>query len=119
MGEQPLAELNKFFASGDKSLEPDVVGKLQSIMRHYELSAEDLYYKWESYCIALDMESSSLQIDTLDSFRKSLQDALEKSHREVTQIKTEKRTAATPRTATKGGDVFGMSVYKITEYSER
>lgn len=102
------AELQQYFTTGSKHIEPDVLRELESIMRLHELSAEDMYYKWESYCIKMDMDSTSLSITTVRNFKQNLQDALEKSNRQAS-IKTEKRAGATPRAGNRGGsDVFGM-----------
>ncbi|KDN64977.1 putative DNA polymerase alpha/epsilon subunit B [Colletotrichum sublineola] len=100
-------ELREFFTTGDKSLEDDVLSELQSIMRLHELSAEDLFYKWESFCIKMDMDAMNPDIVHVRNFKKDIQDALEKSNRQQTHIKTEKRSHGTPR-AGRGGDVFGM-----------
>ena len=103
------AELQQYFTSGAKHIEPDVLGELESIMRLHELSAEDLYYKWESYCIKMDLDSAKLSLSTVRNFKQHVQDALEKTAREA-HIKTEKRAGATPRAGARGvgGDVFGM-----------
>lgn len=108
------AELKHYFAPGGGELEPDVVSELQSIMRLHELSAENLYYKWESFCIKMDMEASSLSLGAVRNLKHDIQDALERSNRAQAQVKTEKKVGATPRAAATrgggagGGDVFGM-----------
>ncbi|KAK3685129.1 DNA polymerase alpha subunit B N-terminal-domain-containing protein [Podospora appendiculata] len=109
MSDEILAELNERFGSGSDSLQPDVAAELQSIMRLHQLSAQDVFFKWESYCIKMDMDEQKASIDTLRAFKQDLQDALERSHRAQPNIKTEKRAGATPRTVAKGStDVFGM-----------
>ncbi|KAK7751678.1 DNA-directed DNA polymerase alpha subunit pol12 [Diatrype stigma] len=111
MAEADLQELNEKFATGNKDLEPDVVAELQSIMRMHSLSAQDLFFKWESYCIKMDMDEMRLSVDALRSLKQDIQDALERSNRSHhVHIKSEKRSGATPRTTVKngGGDVFGM-----------
>ncbi|RYO76610.1 hypothetical protein DL764_010286 [Monosporascus ibericus] len=110
MAEAGLQELNEKFASGNKELEPDVVAELQSIMRMHSLSAQDLFYKWESYCIKMDMDEMNVSAETLRALKQDIQDALERSNRShQVHIKTEKRSGATPRTGVKNsGDVFGM-----------
>ncbi|KAF9880984.1 DNA polymerase alpha primase associated subunit [Colletotrichum karsti] len=100
------SELKEFFTTGDKGLEPDVLAELQSIVRLHEISAEDLFYKWESFCIKMDMDAMNPQLNHIRNFKKDLQDALEKANKQQTHIKTEKRSHATPRA--RGGDVFGM-----------
>lgn len=107
MADDTIAELNQRFGGGEKDLEPDVINALKSIMRLHQLSVQDLYFKWESYCMKLDMSEFRATIDTLSAFRQDLQDTLERSNRSQTHTKTEKRVGATPRVA-KGNDVFGM-----------
>ncbi|RXG41330.1 hypothetical protein VDGE_09232 [Verticillium dahliae] len=102
------AELQERFGSGHDPIEPDVIKEMQSIMRLYELSAEDLYYKWESYCIKMEMDAATVTLPPLRNLKQDIQDALEKNTRQQTQVKTEKRVGATPRAARAGGDVYGM-----------
>ncbi|KAF9764258.1 hypothetical protein IL306_002855 [Fusarium sp. DS 682] len=96
---------NRF--SPHKPLEPDVLSELESIMRLHGLSAEDLFFKWESYCIKLDLDAQDLSLEALRNLKQSIQDELENSHRKV-QVKAERKVANTPRGTAKGGDVFGM-----------
>ncbi|KAH9910106.1 DNA polymerase alpha/epsilon subunit B [Xylariomycetidae sp. FL2044] len=110
MADADLQELQERFGVGDKRLEPDLVAELQSIMRMHSISAQDLFFKWESYCIKMDMDEMKLSIEILRALKQDIQDALERSNRSHhVQIKSEKRSSATPRTTVKnGGDVFGM-----------
>jgi DNA polymerase alpha subunit B len=107
MADETLAELNQRFGSGAKDLEADVVAELKSMMRMHQLSAQDLFFKWESYGMKMGMDDFKASVDNLRAFKQNLQDALERSNRSQVHIKTEKRAGATPRVA-KGGDVFGM-----------
>ncbi|KAK4191247.1 DNA polymerase [Podospora australis] len=107
MADETVAELNERFGSGGQALEADVVAELKSIMRLHQLSVQDLFFKWESYCIKMDIDELKVAIDTLRKFKQDLQDTLERNARSHVQIKTEKRAAPTPRGA-QGGDVFGM-----------
>lgn len=100
------AEIQNRF-SPNKPLEPDVLSELESIMRLHGLSAEDLFFKWESYCIKLDIDAQTLNLEALRNLKQSIQDELENSHRKV-QVKTERKVASAPRGGNKGGDVFGM-----------
>ncbi|KAK0652340.1 DNA polymerase alpha subunit B N-terminal-domain-containing protein [Cercophora newfieldiana] len=109
MADETLAELTERFGSGDKALDPDVEAELRSIMRLHELSVEDMYYKWDAYCIKMDANDMKTSITTLRAFKQDLQDSLERSNRAQVHVKTEKRVGATPRTATKtNNDVYGM-----------
>ncbi|KAJ8125577.1 hypothetical protein O1611_g8060 [Lasiodiplodia mahajangana] len=110
MDEGEIRELNERFGTGDKPLEHNVVVELQNIMQLHSLSVQDLFFKWESYCMKMDMADMKLSVTTLAALKQDLLDALERSNRShQVHIKTEKRTGATPRAAAKtGGDVFGM-----------
>ena len=99
------ASLHSHF-SPTTPLPPDVLAELQSTTRLHSLSAEDLFYKWESYCIRLETEASTVTLQAVRSFKQGIQDELEKSHARG----AERRVAATPRVK-KGGDVFNMWVY--------
>ncbi|KAM0363738.1 hypothetical protein ACHAO7_002045 [Fusarium culmorum] len=100
------AEIQDRF-SPNKPLEPDVLSELESIMRLHGLSAEDLFFKWESYCIKLDIDAQVLSLEALRNLKQSIQDELENSHRKV-QVKSERKVASASRGGNKGGDVFGM-----------
>ncbi|KAM5342447.1 hypothetical protein ACJ41O_013413 [Fusarium nematophilum] len=100
------ADLQNRF-SPHKPLEPDVLSELQSILRLHSLSPEDLFFKWESYCIKLDLDAQAVTLEALRNLKQSIQDELEKSQRQV-HVKTERKVAGTPRGVAKGGDVFGM-----------
>jgi len=113
--EEIKRELNEYFGTGDKPLEHNVLVELQSIMQLHSLSAKDLFFKWESYCIKMDMDEMRLSVESLAALKQDLLDALERNNRShQVQIKTEKRPGATPRASAKGGgDIFGMCVTQI------
>lgn len=108
MADPTVAELKELFGAGDKGLGQDIVTEMQSIMRLHNLAPQDLFFKWESYCIKLDMDEIQPSYDKMRAFKQDLQDTLEKTTRTQVHSKPEKRAGATPRTTTKGGDVFGM-----------
>ncbi|KAI1753527.1 DNA polymerase alpha/epsilon subunit B [Xylaria castorea] len=110
MADADIQELNERFGTGDKPLEHNVLVELQNIMELHSLSPQDLFFKWESYCIKMDVDEMKLSVETLGALKQDLLDALERNNRShQVQIKTEKRAGATPRAAVKnGGDVFGM-----------
>lgn len=101
------AELQSRFSAPNKPLEPDVLSELESILRLHNLSAEDLYFKWESYCIKLDLDAQGVSLDAVRNLKQSIQDALEKSHQQV-QVKSERKVVATPRAGAKGSGMLGM-----------
>ncbi|KAM0518446.1 hypothetical protein ACHAPE_004209 [Trichoderma viride] len=91
------------------SLEPDVVSELESMARLHDISTEDLYFKWESYCIKMDVDTQAVTLSNVRGLKQGIQDELEKSQHRV-QLKSERKMAPTPRAkpGAKGGDVFGM-----------
>ncbi|PSR76402.1 DNA polymerase alpha subunit B N-terminal-domain-containing protein [Coniella lustricola] len=110
MASPTVAELNERFAAVDQPLAPDVVAEMQSIMRLHSLSPQDLYFKWESHCIKLDMDAAQPSFDKMNAFKQHLLDALEKNTRTQAHSKPDRRTmGGTPRAALRTGqDVFGM-----------
>ncbi|KAL1844678.1 hypothetical protein VTK73DRAFT_2044 [Phialemonium thermophilum] len=108
MADPVVAELNERFASGDRELEPDVVAELRSIMRLYDLSPEDLFFKFESYSMKMELEGVNPSIQVLRAFKQDIQSSLERSHRAQAHVKSEKRAGATPRSTAKGADVFSV-----------
>lgn len=117
-----IRELNELFALPPvDELPPDILGELQSILRLHSISPTELSYKWESYTMKMGTEQTSMDLDTARAFKKDLQEMLERDSRGKThQRSADKRTShATPRSATKSDDVFGMYVGKWDASGER
>ncbi|KAK4210809.1 DNA polymerase [Rhypophila decipiens] len=108
MADDTVAELNELFGDGVQELQADFVAELESITRLHDLSAQDLFYKWEAYCIKMDKDEQKADLASLRSLKQELQDALERSHRTKAVSDPDKRLGATPRTTTRGADIFGM-----------
>ena len=103
------AELNELFvATFPEGLPKDVLAELQSILRVHSITAEELFYKWESYSIKMGDEVK-LSMETVRGFKQDVQEALERETRGKVGRQNEKRNAvtATPRAAA-GADMFGM-----------
>lgn len=102
--------VNEKFAPHNASLPSDVLHELLSILKLHGLSVEELFWKWESYCIKMGSENTQLEYKTARDFKKDLQDALERDSRTKGHVmhSANKKTAATPRAGGGGGDVFGM-----------
>lgn len=108
MADDTIDELTERFGGG-KPLHSDVVATLRHIMRLYDLSVEDMWFKWDAYCIKLDTDGTNASLEALEAFKQDLQDQLARSNRAQVQVKTEKRVGATPRTAAKNNtDYLGM-----------
>ena len=107
------AELNDLFALPPVTeLPPDIMSELQSILRLHSISPQELSYKWESYTMKMGSEQTKLDLLTARAFKKDLQEMLERESRGKAHVRSvDKRGAyATPRSAAKGDDVFGMQV---------
>ena len=105
-------ELNGLFQMpGESTLPPDVLGELQSTIRLHSLSPQELFYKWESYCIKMGAETL-LNLDTAREFKKDIQEVLDREVKGKAHMRgSEKRTVhATPRATVTNDDVFGMYV---------
>ena len=103
-------ELNDHFqVAGETTLPVDILGELQSISRLHSMTPQELFYKWESYCIKMGPDTK-LNMDTVRAFKKDTQDVLDTEARHKIHIRSvDKRPIhATPRGAAKGDDVFGM-----------
>ncbi|OJJ51035.1 hypothetical protein ASPZODRAFT_127031 [Penicilliopsis zonata CBS 506.65] len=104
------AELNELFAgSSPDGLPQDVLAELLSILRVHSIPAQELFYKWESYCLKMGPEETRMNLDTVRAFKRDVQEALERDSRSKTGRHAEKRGAvtATPR-ATASSDMFDM-----------
>ncbi|KAL4887352.1 DNA polymerase alpha subunit B N-terminal-domain-containing protein [Aspergillus karnatakaensis] len=110
-------ELTDLFApSSPDGIPADILAELQSIMRSHSINAQELFYRWESYCLRMGSEETKLDLDTVRLFKRDVQEQLERQMRGRQQV--EKRgAAATPRAAGSNGmaiggaggmDVFGM-----------
>jgi DNA polymerase alpha subunit B len=110
-----MADLNDLFAPSS-ALSPDIMGELESMLRLYSISPQELFYKWESYSLRMGPEDTKLNLETVRMFKKDVQDGLERgTHGRHAGRGSERKSnvAATPRGATTSGDVFGMQVYVI------
>ncbi|KAK5094296.1 DNA-directed DNA polymerase alpha subunit pol12 [Exophiala xenobiotica] len=107
MSETQNENLNSLFAPSGNGLEPDILGVLESILRLYSITPQELFYKWESYCLKMGSEETKLDLGTARMFQKDVQDSLERSH-QGRQSERKPTVSATPRTTGKSSDVYGM-----------
>ena len=101
--------INAVFQPSGDGLPEDVLGVMESMLRLHSISAQDLFYKWESYCYAMG-EQTQLDINTVRMFQKDVQDKVERGgpHKQTARGSDRKPAiSATPR-AVGTGDVFGM-----------
>jgi DNA polymerase alpha subunit B len=108
--EDIVGDLNELFvASSPDGLPKDVLSELQSLLRVHSIAPQELFYKWESFCLKMGAEETKLNLETVRLFKRDVQETLERESRSKTGRQTEKKnvTTATPRAGTTT-DVFGM-----------
>ncbi|KAH0547556.1 hypothetical protein FGG08_000281 [Glutinoglossum americanum] len=107
-----VEELHVHFALPPSTeLPPDILGELCSILRLHSISPQELFYKWESYCLKMGSEETRLDLETAKAFKKDLQEILERETRSKAHARgADKRSTlgATPRSVSNNSDVFGM-----------
>ncbi|KPI38241.1 DNA polymerase alpha subunit B [Cyphellophora attinorum] len=109
--------LNALFApAAADGLPEDILGVLESTQRLHSISAQELFYKWESYCLKMGSEETKLDLDTSRMFQKDIQDQLERGNQGKHAANTRglggkqvnAPVGATPRGVKDSSDVFGM-----------
>ncbi|KAJ0425393.1 DNA polymerase [Aspergillus carlsbadensis] len=109
-------DLNEVFApSTPDGLPADILAELQSIMRVHSITAQELFYRWESYCLRMGSEETKLDLETVRLFKRDVQENLERQARQGRGGERDrgerKGPMGTPRRVAAGagaGDVFGM-----------
>jgi len=104
--------INALFAPVGDGLSPDILGVLESILRLHSITEQELFYKWESYCLKMGSEETKLDLKTARMFQKDVQDGVERASQGKHHGRGSERksaVASTPRVAS-NGDVFGMRV---------
>ncbi|KAG6033124.1 hypothetical protein E4U41_006996, partial [Claviceps citrina] len=96
--------------SPNGALEQDVLYEIQSILRLHDLSVDDLFFKWDAYCIRMDLDAQlALSLQNIRHLKQSIQDELEKKSHRATQARgSERKVNAAPKGGVSAGDVFGM-----------
>ncbi|KAF1921414.1 DNA polymerase alpha subunit B N-terminal-domain-containing protein [Ampelomyces quisqualis] len=109
--DDPTIELTERFErycdTKDHEFPADVLNELQSMLRLYSISPEELDFKWQAYNMKMGGEENKMDLKTARDFKKTIQDALERESRGKAQQRNEgKRAQPTPRA--KGGDMYDM-----------
>ncbi|KAF2011364.1 DNA polymeras-like protein alpha/primase associated subunit [Aaosphaeria arxii CBS 175.79] len=94
----------------DGNITPEIHNELQSMLRLYSISAEELDFKWQAYAMKMGAEDTKLSLNTSRQFKANIQDTLERESKgKAAQGRDGRRTAPTPRSGAKGADdVFGF-----------
>ncbi|KAI9652198.1 MAG: DNA-directed DNA polymerase alpha subunit pol12 [Trizodia sp. TS-e1964] len=109
--EDSTQEINRLFALPPLTeLPPDVMRELQSILRLHSITAQELFYKWESYSMKMGPEVLILSLESARALKNDVQENLEKENRGKSQIRgAEKRSVTgTPRNIPREDDILGM-----------
>lgn len=105
-------ELREVFSSASPGgLNDDVLAELRSISRLHSFSAQELFYKWESFCVKMGPDGMSLTLDNVRAFKSDVQEALERDSRAKHHMRnSDKRASANTPRAVNGhnSDIFGM-----------
>lgn len=100
-------EINNLFGgSNPDGLPKDVMGELQSISRLHSIPPQELFYKWESYCLKMGAEETVLNIDTARALKRDIQESLERESRGKSNLRG--TNASVSRAFGNNRDVFGM-----------
>ncbi|KAF2825761.1 DNA polymerase alpha, subunit B [Ophiobolus disseminans] len=97
----------RYCATKDDEFPSDILNELQSMLRLYSISPEELDFKWQAYNMKMGGEENKMDLKTARDFKKTIQDALERESRGKAQQRNDgKRAQPTPRA--KGGDMYDM-----------
>lgn len=100
-------KFNDFFGgSSPNGLPQDVMGELQSISRLHSIPPQELFYKWESYCLKMGAEETVLNLDSARALKRDIQESLERESRGKSNLRA--GNASAPRAFGNSRDVFGM-----------
>ncbi|PWW79524.1 DNA polymerase alpha, subunit B [Tuber magnatum] len=89
-------------------LAPEVLGELERMLRIYGYDAEELFCKWESYCMKMGPENTKLNLDTALAFKKDVRELYEKEMKSKTRLRganTSRPVVRTPRVKNTGDHV--------------
>jgi DNA polymerase alpha subunit B len=108
MGDADAALTAKF-----GTLEPDVRTELQSMMRLHDLSAEEVFWKWEEWSIKMEIDAGEVTLGSVRSLKERLQEELERKASRGREIKADRKVVGTPRGG--GGVGAGGDVYSVLD----
>jgi DNA polymerase alpha subunit B len=89
---------------------PEVMAELRNMLVLYGVDAQELFFKWESYCIKMLPEEVKMTLDSVRAFKESVQSILEKEMRGKARMQHQAAPTTTMRTPRPrdSGDVYGM-----------
>ncbi|KAF8544814.1 DNA polymerase alpha subunit B N-terminal-domain-containing protein [Trichophaea hybrida] len=87
---------------------PDVMAELQLMLRIYDIDAQELFFKWESYSMKMGPDDVKLTYDTVLAFKKDVQEQLEKELRGKAKMQQTPAVQRTVRPQAAGADPFAL-----------
>ncbi|KAK6521136.1 DNA-directed DNA polymerase alpha subunit pol12 [Arthrobotrys conoides] len=88
-------------------LPDEVMAELQNMLRIYNIDAEELFFKWEEYCLKMG-EDIKLNLKNITTFKNDAREQFEIEMRAKSKTTHAPATRGVQRTAKNTGDVFNM-----------
>lgn len=85
---------------------PDIMSELESMLRIYDIDAEELFFKWESFSMRMNVDA--LTLDSACALKKDVHNTLEKELRAKTKMQQTPALQRTSRPQPVGADPFRM-----------
>jgi len=107
-----MTEINEELEDKFGKLTPEVAIEFDSMLRLYSIDAQELFFKWESYCMKMGDDDVKISPDAVRAFKKDIHDQFETETRN--KLKTQRNNATprapqrAPQTISNSDDMFGM-----------
>ncbi|KAK6350081.1 DNA-directed DNA polymerase alpha subunit pol12 [Orbilia brochopaga] len=88
-------------------LPEDIMVELQSMLRLYTIDADELFIKWEAYCIKMG-EDVKMDLKNVFAFKKDVQQEFEAEMRSKARPGPSSASRPAPRAVKNPGDMFNM-----------
>lgn len=56
---------------------PNILAECESMLRLYSLTAQELFFKWESYCLNRGTEDTKISLESARDLKRTLQEKFE------------------------------------------
>jgi len=90
---------------------PEILGELHSMLRIYDIDAQELFFKWESYSMRMGLTADiKLSVDVVRAFKQDVQERLEKELRGKARMQQTPAVQRTVRPPPQGADSFSLCV---------
>ncbi|CCX16686.1 DNA polymerase alpha subunit B N-terminal-domain-containing protein [Pyronema domesticum] len=86
----------------------EVLDELQAMLRVYDIDAQELFFKWESYSLKMGPDNVKLDFDTVQNFKKDVQEQLEKELKGKAKLAQNPAVQRVVRPGQGAGDSFAL-----------